>query len=229
MSTITVENIAKSFGATQAVKDVSFDVHPGEIFGLLGPNGSGKTTTIRVILDIYQPDSGKVTILNGPMTNEKLNHIGYLPEERGLYRKMTVIDQLLFFAAIKGVEKKTALARLEKWIDVMNRAIYPEQPWPAPAEAVGCPEFGNDTVLERPVAKRLDPSSQFALVAALEAWADAGSPEVDPERLGVDFATGIGERLLGSTDRAPGGDQRTEHRGAADQRRHRGLPGHCQQ
>jgi len=73
MSTIIVDKIAKSFGTTQAVKDVSFEVRPGEIFGLLGPNGSGKTTSIRVILDIYQPDFGSVTILGGPMTNESFD------------------------------------------------------------------------------------------------------------------------------------------------------------
>lgn len=72
MSTIIVDKIAKSFGATKAVQDVSFEVRPGEIFGLLGPNGSGKTTSIRVILDIYQPDSGSVSILGGAMTNENL-------------------------------------------------------------------------------------------------------------------------------------------------------------
>ena len=105
MSTISVEKIAKRFGETQAVKDVSFEVHSGEIFGLLGPNGSGKTTSIRIILDIYQADSGKVSILGGPMTNEKLNHIGYLPEERGLYQDVQLEGCLTYFAALKGLSE----------------------------------------------------------------------------------------------------------------------------
>lgn len=124
MSTITVENIAKSFGATQAVKDVSFDVHPGEIFGLLGPNGSGKTTTIRVILDIYQPDSGKVTILNGPMTNEKLNHIGYLPEERGLYQDVALDRCLTYLATLKGLTEDQIRDRLPRYLEKFDLTAH---------------------------------------------------------------------------------------------------------
>ena len=116
MATIIVDKIAKSFGATQAVKDVSFDVHPGEIFGLLGPNGSGKTTSIRVILDIYQPDSGSVTILDGPMTNEKLNHIGYIPEERGLYQDVPLDRCLTYLATLKGLTEDQIKERLPKYL-----------------------------------------------------------------------------------------------------------------
>ncbi len=116
MSTIIVEKIAKSFGATQAVKDVSFEVNPGEIFGLLGPNGSGKTTSIRVMLDIYQADSGSVTILGGPMTNEKLNHIGYLPEERGLYQDVPLDRCLTYLATLKGLTEDQIKERLPKYL-----------------------------------------------------------------------------------------------------------------
>lgn len=117
MSTIIVDKIAKSFGATQAVKDVSFEVRPGEIFGLLGPNGSGKTTSIRVILDIYQADSGTVSILGGPMTNEKLNHIGYLPEERGLYQDVPLDRCLTYLATLKGLTHEQINERLPKFLD----------------------------------------------------------------------------------------------------------------
>ena len=116
MATIIVDKIAKSFGATQAVKDVTFEVHPGEIFGLLGPNGSGKTTSIRVILDIYQPDSGSVTILDGPMTNEKLNHIGYIPEERGLYQDVPLDRCLTYLATLKGLTEDQIKERLPKYL-----------------------------------------------------------------------------------------------------------------
>jgi len=116
MATIIVDKIAKSFGTTQAVKDVSFEVRPGEIFGLLGPNGSGKTTSIRVILDIYQPDSGSVTILDGPMTYEKLNHIGYIPEERGLYQDVPLDRCLTYLATLKGLTESQIKERLPKFL-----------------------------------------------------------------------------------------------------------------
>jgi len=117
MSTIHVKNISKSFGDTQAVKDVSFEVNPGEIFGLLGPNGSGKTTSIRVILDIYQPDSGSVEILDGPMTDEKLNRVGYLPEERGLYQDVEVNRCLSYLATLKGMTKAQIDKTLPAWLE----------------------------------------------------------------------------------------------------------------
>jgi ABC-type uncharacterized transport system ATPase subunit len=82
-NSIEISHVAKAFGATQAVVDVSFEVTPGEIFGLLGLNGAGETTTIRLMLDIFKPDRGTVSILGGPMTEEKKDRIGYMPEKRG--------------------------------------------------------------------------------------------------------------------------------------------------
>ena len=112
MSIIQVNQISKRFGSTQAVNDVSFEVQPGEIFGLLGPNGAGKTTAIRIILDIFKADSGSVSVFGGPMTSEKLNRIGYLPEERGLYQDVPVDRCLNFLALLKGMEKAKAEARI---------------------------------------------------------------------------------------------------------------------
>lgn len=117
MDPIVVNHIAKYFGETQAVKDVSFHVRPGEIFGLLGPNGSGKTTSIRVILDIYQPDKGTVTILEGLMTEEKLNHIGYLPEERGLYQDVELTRNLTYLATLKNMTKEEVEQKLPGWLE----------------------------------------------------------------------------------------------------------------
>jgi ABC-2 type transport system ATP-binding protein len=117
MDTIVVNHIAKSFGDTKAVKDVSFSVRPGEIFGLLGPNGSGKTTSIRVILDIYQPEEGNVLILDGPMTEEKLNHIGYMPEERGLYQDVEVGRNLAYLATLKNMSKAEIDHKLPAWLE----------------------------------------------------------------------------------------------------------------
>jgi ABC-2 type transport system ATP-binding protein len=99
---------------------LSFRVPRGSIFGLLGPNGAGKTTTIRMIMDITAPDSGQIDVLGRPIRRETQNRIGYLPEERGLYRKMKVLDHLYFLAAIKEVSRDTARARIEEWLDRME-------------------------------------------------------------------------------------------------------------
>lgn len=123
------ESVSKSFGAVRAVDDISFQVDHGEIFGLLGPNGAGKTTTIRMILDIIRPDHGQIEVLGGPMSEDKKARIGYLPEERGLYEDMTLLDTLLFLGQLKGLSRSIAGARAEKYLeevelwDVRDRKI----------------------------------------------------------------------------------------------------------
>ncbi|HMM36512.1 MAG TPA: ATP-binding cassette domain-containing protein [Thermoanaerobaculia bacterium] len=117
---ISLSGVTKRFGKFTAVDRLDLEVPVGVTFGLLGPNGAGKTTTIRMTMNITKADEGTVRILGRTLDEEGQQKIGYLPEERGLYRKMTVLDQLLFFAAIKGVERKMALERLERWIDVMD-------------------------------------------------------------------------------------------------------------
>jgi ABC-2 type transport system ATP-binding protein len=119
-STIELKNVSKAFGKFQAVDNLSFAVPRGVMFGLLGPNGAGKTTTIRMIMNITAPDSGQINVLGKPLDREAQNRIGYLPEERGLYRKMKVIDQLLFLAAIKDVDRGTARKRIDEWLDKME-------------------------------------------------------------------------------------------------------------
>lgn len=116
MAIISVNTISKKFGDTQAVKDLSFDVQSGEIFGLLGPNGAGKTTTIRMILDIFKPDSGQIEILGGPMSEEKKNKVGYLPEERGLYQDIPLERCLVFLATLKGMEESVAAPKIEDYL-----------------------------------------------------------------------------------------------------------------
>jgi ABC-2 type transport system ATP-binding protein len=120
MNAIEVRNVSKSFGKFKAVDDFSIAVPAGSIFGLLGPNGAGKTTTIRMIMDITRPDSGSIEILGEPSNRRVLARVGYLPEERGLYRRMRVIDHLLFLAAIKEVDAETAHQRIERWLDTME-------------------------------------------------------------------------------------------------------------
>jgi ABC-2 type transport system ATP-binding protein len=117
---IELKNVSKSFGKFKAVDDLSFKVPSGVMFGLLGPNGAGKTTSIRMIMDITAPDSGQITILGQPMDRAMQNRIGYLPEERGLYRRMKVIDHLYFLAAIKEVDRETAKARIGGWLDKLE-------------------------------------------------------------------------------------------------------------
>ena len=116
MSTVSVNSICKSFGKVQAVKDVSFEVFPGEIFGLLGPNGAGKTTSIRIMLDIFEPDCGEVKVFGGRLTQDKKKRIGYMPEERGLYKDLNLETTLVYLATLKGMEESQARQRMVGWL-----------------------------------------------------------------------------------------------------------------
>ncbi len=116
MSTVSVASLRKSFGKVQAVRDVSFEVFPGEIFGLLGPNGAGKTTSIRMMLDIFSPDSGEIKLFGGKMNEDIKKRIGYMPEERGLYKDLKLEPTLIFFATLKGMQSGEAARRLEGWL-----------------------------------------------------------------------------------------------------------------
>ncbi|MTI88236.1 MAG: ATP-binding cassette domain-containing protein [Balneolaceae bacterium] len=117
MSVISVNNINKAFGKTKAVNDVSFEIEKGRIFGLLGPNGAGKTTTIRMINYILTPDSGEVTINGTIASPETQKMIGYMPEERGLYKKMKVFEQLMYLTQLKGMKASNAKQAIDYWLD----------------------------------------------------------------------------------------------------------------
>jgi ABC-2 type transport system ATP-binding protein len=116
LPTVSIDRITKSFGEFTAVRDLSLAVYPGRVFGLLGPNGAGKTTTIRMIVNITAPDSGRIEVFGRQINPELQDRIGYLPEERGLYRKMKVGDQLKFFAALKNVDGKEVDQRVDRWL-----------------------------------------------------------------------------------------------------------------
>jgi ABC-2 type transport system ATP-binding protein len=114
--TVSIQQITKAFGEFNAVTELSLEVYPGRVFGLLGPNGAGKTTTIRMIVNITAPDSGDIKVFGQRITPALQDRIGYLPEERGLYRKMKVSDQIKYFAALKNVSSKEAAARIDRWL-----------------------------------------------------------------------------------------------------------------
>lgn len=116
-ATLELREVRKAYGDFVAVESVSFAVPKGSLYGLLGPNGAGKTTTIRMVMDILAPDRGEVLFFGRPRTRQDLRRIGYLPEERGLYRKMTVIDQLVFLAEINGVARREAQRRVVAWLE----------------------------------------------------------------------------------------------------------------
>lgn len=115
MDLIRIENVTKSFGKHIALDDVSLAIPEGSIYGILGPNGAGKTTLLRIINRITAPDSGKVFFGKNELTQEDVHRIGYMPEERGLYKKMKVGEQALFFARLKGLSKKEATEKLKSW------------------------------------------------------------------------------------------------------------------
>lgn len=119
-SLLSIQQVRKTFGKKVAVSDVSFEVFPGEVFGLLGPNGAGKTTTIRMALDIFKPDAGTIRVFGGPMTPDKQDRIGYMPEERGLYPDMKVLDCLVFLGTLKGMTRREAKERAVRYLEQLE-------------------------------------------------------------------------------------------------------------
>jgi ABC-2 type transport system ATP-binding protein len=117
MLAVEVNNVVKSFTDKVAVDDLSFSVAQGEIFGLIGPNGAGKTTTIRMMMDIIKPDSGDVTILGEKLNEATKNKLGYLPEERGLYKKLSVLESIVYLASLKGMDKSSAAEKADELLE----------------------------------------------------------------------------------------------------------------
>jgi ABC-2 type transport system ATP-binding protein len=117
MNILTVEHVSKSYAAHKALDNVSLEVPKQSIFGLLGPNGAGKTSLIRIITQITAPDSGRILFEDQPLTEEHISRMGYLPEERGLYKKMEVGEQALYLARLKGLSRADAMQRLKFWFE----------------------------------------------------------------------------------------------------------------
>jgi ABC-2 type transport system ATP-binding protein len=122
--TLELVSLRKRYGDFEAVRGVSMAIEAGTITGLLGPNGAGKTSTIRMVMDITAPDSGEIRLFGRPRQPADLRRIGYLPEERGLYRKMTVQDQLVFLAELRGMKKAAAMPRIRAWLERLELAAW---------------------------------------------------------------------------------------------------------
>ena len=120
MSLIETHDIEKRFGAKVALDTVSVDIPEGKICGLLGPNGAGKTTLMRILTRILRPDRGTVVFDNRPLCDRDMDHIGYLPEERGLYNAMSVTDELVFLARIKGIPRQEAKRLARMWFEKLG-------------------------------------------------------------------------------------------------------------
>jgi ABC-2 type transport system ATP-binding protein len=120
MSIVELKNIRKVYDTKVAVEGLSLTIEPGTMFGLLGPNGSGKTSSIRMMIGMTVPDSGAVDLFGKPFTRDALNRVGYLPEERGLYKKMKVLDQLVFLGQLHGLSEATARSRSVAWCERMQ-------------------------------------------------------------------------------------------------------------
>ncbi len=119
---VELRGVSKSYDTKQAVRGVSLRIEPGTMFGLLGPNGSGKTSSIRMMIGMTVPDSGEVRLFGQPFSRDAVRRIGYLPEERGLYKKMRVLDQLVFLGQLHGLSKTVAAERARRWCDRLEIA-----------------------------------------------------------------------------------------------------------
>jgi ABC-2 type transport system ATP-binding protein len=170
---LELRNVTKTFGAFKAVDDLSFTLLPGSICGFLGPNGAGKTTTIRMILEILKPTSGNITILGRPSALEVRHRLGYLPEEKGLYKKMKVWAIVAYFATLKGLSRKEAKQRAFELLEKFGLKDFAEKPTDALSKGMGQkvqllaslahdPEF---VILDEPFSG-LDPVNQQVMEAS---------------------------------------------------------------
>ncbi len=122
MPVVELDRISKAYDKKIAVQDLSLRIEPGSMFGLLGPNGAGKTSSIRMMIGVTMPDSGTVALFGEPFTRKALARVGYLPEERGLYKKMKVLDQLVFMGELHGLNTATATNRSRQWAERLQIA-----------------------------------------------------------------------------------------------------------
>jgi ABC-2 type transport system ATP-binding protein len=199
---IDVKDVVKTFSTVRAVDGASFSAGSGEIFGLIGPNGAGKSTTIRMIMNILAPDSGSIAIDGKPLTEADKSRIGYLPEERGLYRKMKVGDILAFLAEIKGADRQQSARRADDWLqrfDLMewkNRRIEELSKGMAQkVQFIGTIAHDPEVLLFDEPFAGLDPVSQDLLLEALLELRQAGKTVLFSTHI-MDHAERICERIF---------------------------------
>ena len=179
---LQVDHIAKSFGDVIAVNDVAFSIPSGATFGLLGPNGAGKTTTMRMILGILEPDRGSLRWDGTPVEGSARRRFGYLPEERGLYAKMKVRDQIAYFGRLHGLTKQLSVRRADDWIEQLQLTEYADRPVGELSKGnqqkvqVACAAVHDPVllVLDEPFSG-LDPVNAEMLLAILQAQQKRGT------------------------------------------------------
>jgi ABC-2 type transport system ATP-binding protein len=182
---LELESVTKRYGAFEAVHELSFQAAQGRICGFLGPNGAGKTSTIRMILGLIAPTSGRITVLGAPDARQVRQRIGFLPEERGLYRRMTPVDAIVFFAGIKGVPTSEARRRARAMLEAqglgeaMNRPIKSLSKGMAQkVQLLSAIAHEPDLVLLDEPFSGLDPVNQQSLEAIIRGLADRGATVV---------------------------------------------------
>ncbi|MBN1519992.1 MAG: ATP-binding cassette domain-containing protein [Spirochaetales bacterium] len=199
---IDVQSIVKAFDTVKAVDGVSFKAKPGEIFGLIGPNGAGKSTTIRMIMNILSPDSGSVLLDGHPLREDDKNRIGYLPEERGLYKKMKVADVLSFMAEVKAADRHAARKRAGEWLERFDLSDWRERKvdelskgMAQKVQFIGTVAHDPDVLLFDEPFSGLDPVSQDQLLTAMLELKAAGKTVLFSTHI-MDHAEKICERIL---------------------------------
>jgi len=182
---LRLEHVTKRYGAFEAVSDLGFEAGAGRICGFLGPNGAGKTSTIRMILGLVAPTAGKITVLGSPDARQVRSRIGFLPEERGLYRRMTPIEAIVFFAGIKGVPTAEARRRARAMLEAQGLGEAMHRPIKAlskgmaqKVQLLSAIAHEPDLVLLDEPFSGLDPVNQQSLEAIIRGLADRGATVV---------------------------------------------------
>lgn len=178
---LKLESVVKNYETVRAVDGLSFEARPGEIFGLIGPNGAGKSTTIRMIMNVIAPDSGTIRFNGEPFEESLKDRIGYLPEERGLYRKVKVEEMLLYLASLKGMEREAARASSARWLDRFDLSDWKgrrieelSKGMAQKLQFIGSVIHDPDLVLFDEPFSGLDPISQDLLLEAVLEMKDRG-------------------------------------------------------
>ncbi|MCX7026450.1 MAG: ATP-binding cassette domain-containing protein [Spirochaetes bacterium] len=199
---LTAENVSKSYSSVRAVDGLSFEAKPGEIFGLIGPNGAGKSTTIRMIMNIIAPDSGRILFDGKALAEEDKARIGYLPEERGLYRKAKLGEVLEYLAAIKGADRIEARASIDAWLERFGLAEWKNRKvselskgMAQKAQFIGAVAHKPSIVLFDEPFSGLDPLAQDEILAAMVELREKGATVFFSTHI-MEYAEKICERIL---------------------------------